>query len=168
MEQFIETHIALVNKNSPIVISYGKSLNEAIFNSRLNKTTIQRIIHNIQSDKSIKQSVQHLNDCTDYKYNNQIITKYNNEIEYNIIHNNYTYTDDNIIIQVLEIYKDTYICPSIPVTHSICNYDIMKLNVYNGCDIIIYDCKSYFKVDIKINKPMPVPILNQIINHIKY
>lgn len=167
MDKFIENHIPLVNKNSPIVITYGTSISDSIFNSRLTKSTIMRIIENIQKDKDTKHSVNYISNCTDYKYNNQVITKYNNELEYYIIHNKDTYTNDTIMVQILEIHKDAFICPSIPKTHSVCNYDIMKINMYSGCDIIIYDYKTYFKLEIKINKPLPCTVLNQIINYVK-
>ena len=45
MENFLQTYCSLCNKTDPIIITYGMTLNDNMFNTRLSKTTIQNIIN---------------------------------------------------------------------------------------------------------------------------
>ena len=166
MESFLNSHIPLANKNSPIIISFGNYIDKNKFNTKITKNKIRNIIYNLQQKDNIYIKVNHTKGITEMNYGNYNFKYQKNNIEFNIINTKAKYTNDNIFIRVLDVKKDTFIIPSLNTYNSTESHDLMVITINNYIDINIYDFNSYYKCDIILKKPVKIDVLKDIINQI--
>jgi len=166
MDSFLNTHIPLANKNSPIIISFGDYINENKFNTKITKNKINNIIYNLQQQENIFIRVNHTKGITEMNYGNYNFKYQRNNVEFNIINTKAKYINSNIFIRVLDVKKDSYVIPSINKYNSVESHDLMVITINNYIDLNIYDFESYYKCDIILKKPVKIDVLNNIITQI--
>lgn len=163
MDNFLQTHIPLANKNNPILISKGYRTQDDLFDMRLKKEAIENIIYNLQNTNNIRLKTHHLRDIHEKFTGDYNFKLSKNSLEFNVYNTKDKFIDNSIYIRVQEIIKDQLIAPSIYDYDYEEKYDLMTINVNNYIDICIYDYHDYFKCNIIIKKPVNIDLLNTII-----
>ena len=59
MDSFLEKYIPLVNKNTPIVLSYGNFVSNNIFNKKCSKERVDSFIQTITCIENVKYKINH-------------------------------------------------------------------------------------------------------------
>jgi hypothetical protein len=164
MDNFLDKYVPLVNKNTPIIISYGECISNNIFNKKCLKSTIDKLVQNIHRIENTKYKISHSANVTYYKSQNYIYTAHNHTLEFMF----YTIRDrcsfDNMLIQYIDTIKDQSIVPSIDSFDSTETVNIMNILLYNSIDIQITDFSTYYTADIILKKPLQLHTLLNVIN----
>ena len=163
MDQFLNTHVPLANKNCPIIISLGEYIDDSQFSTQADSDKVKQILHNIQNKDGYRYKIQHTKGITELNYGNYNFKHQKNNVEFNIINTKDTYVGNNLFIRVLDIKKDSYIVPSFNEYNSQQVYDLMTVTVNNYIDVNIYDYQDFYKCDIILKKPVKIDFLKNLI-----
>lgn len=166
MNSFLEKYASLTNKNSPIVLSYGKKISENIFEKKIKKNILDQLIKNVKDIDNMKYKISYQKDISIYKKNNYSIIKYNNQIDYLIVDIDDKYIDSNFYIVRYNIQRDEFIIPSFNTYDTIENFDEMTININNILDVKVKDFKQYYTFDIIIKKPNNSKLLENLFTKI--
>tara|TARA_B100000575_G_C23142648_1_gene665514 strand:+ start:5041 stop:5550 length:510 start_codon:yes stop_codon:yes gene_type:complete len=166
MDSFLEKYIPLVNKNTPIIISYGEFISDNIFNKKCSKKTIDSLIQKITSIENIKYKVNHKTNVAYYKSNNYIYKVHNHNLECQLYTIKDRFNAGNLLAQYINTQTDQFITPSIYTFDSIQNVNIMSISLYNSVDVNVTDFTEYYTIDIVLKKPLQLNILLNLIKNI--
>ena len=167
MEIFLKKHSPLANKNNPIIIDIGSSIDQSRFNTKLSKESVENILAYIKFSKEYKIKINNVNGITEMYYRNYQFKFIKNTTEFSIINTVDTFQNDNIFIRSIDVKKDSFIPPSVSKYNSTENYDLLTVTINNSMELCIYDYSQYFKCQLIIKKPVAVNIITTIINNIQ-
>lgn len=164
MNEFLAKHLLLANKNLIITIHYGENKDKNIFDIKLSKEQINELIKNVA--RNYKYKISHINSIYKNKIDNTVISRINNNIEYEIHKTIDTTSHGCLFLKVTEIQKDSLIPESTENYHSSETYDLMTVTINNTVELHICDFSSYYTAHISIKKPVTCTILKDILNKI--
>ena len=167
MENFLKKHSPLANKNNPIIIDIGSSIDQSRFNTKLSKESVENILAYIKFSKEYKIKINNVNGITEMYYRNYQFKFIKNTTKFSIINTVDTFQNDNIFIRSIDVKKDSFIPPSVSKYNSTENYDLLTVTINNSIELCIYDYSQYFKCQLIIKKPVAVNIITTIINNIQ-
>ena len=167
MENFLKKHSPLANKNNPIIIDIGSSIDQSRFNTKLSKESVENILAYIKFGKEYKTKINNVNGITEMYYRNYQFKFIKKTTEFSIINTVDTFQNDKIFIRTLDVKKDSFIPPSVSKYNSTENYDLLTVTINNSIELCIYDYAQYFQCQLIIKKPVAVNIITTIINNIQ-
>ena len=168
MDNFLDKYLSLVNKNTPIIISIGKSISDRIFNKKCTKNQIGNLIYNLKKlPEQYKYKINHTPNVKIYKSADKIFTQCKNSVEYKIyeiidtlLHNN------NLYITYINTMTDPYTLTSINKYDQETQVNIMNITINNNIDIDVKDYKTYYTIDLILKKPIQKKILYDVIENL--
>jgi K+/H+ antiporter YhaU regulatory subunit KhtT len=170
MDNFINKHISIVNKNNTIILKIGK-INNNQFNIRLSEHKIKQFMSKLYEKYPHIKKYRVNSDKKIYKYKNSI-TEINRKgyeyYSYELKDTQIVQFNDNNIKLVLLNKKDQDEClSSIYKYHVIENIEEYCMDINNMFNIIIsnieYESNRWFTITIEIKKPnIPKKICHKI------
>ena len=161
MDNFLAKHLLLANKNLIITIHYGENIDKNIFNIKLSKEQINELIKNVATN--YKYKINHTSSIHKYKIDNTVISRINNNIEYEIQNTTDTLSHECLFLKVTEIQKDSMIPESTENCHSSETYDLMTITINNTVELHVCDYSEYYTAYISLKKPVSCSILKDIL-----
>lgn len=163
MKKFIIDNNSKINKNNILEIKYGKLVSKNLFDCKISKSRVSKIIKNIKEEYKCK--LPKIINCIDYKVNNSIINikKCNTKFTYNLVH--YIDTDSLRILLLNKTEKKTV--DNTDKYDQIVKYSKIIFNINDVFNIEIYNINDtdIYKISIIIIKPNDINLLlNNIIN----
>tara|TARA_B100000963_G_scaffold348040_1_gene355047 strand:+ start:1617 stop:2120 length:504 start_codon:yes stop_codon:yes gene_type:complete len=163
MEEFLNDHLSLANKNNILRITFGKSDSDEIFDANLNESDIKRIIKNAKSIKNKIKTFSYIE--TTYIKGNEEYCLRNNELTY-LIKNYDDYRNiGNKLLTKESHLKDEYMIPCLSDYDSIIEEEVLEIMLVSCFTIKIRKNRNTKQtcIEVIISKPNSVDkILNMI------
>ena len=163
MEEFLNNHLSLANKNNILRITFGESVSDNIFKTNISESDVKKFI---KKAKSIKNKIKTFNyvETTYYKGNEEFCLR-NNELTYLIKkYDDYMNIGDKLLTKETHI-RDEYIIPSLSDYDNSVEEEVLEIMLVSCFTVRIKKNSKTNKssVEIVISKPNKVDkILNMI------
>ena len=158
MNNFLDKHLQLVNKNNIIEIKLGKRIHHSIFDGTIKYDIIKKIIKLIGDKypnkyRSFQKKI--------YYKRNEEISKTNNELIYLIRDNTDSYCDEKLMFIKTTIQTDSIIIPSYDSFNSIKTHEIIEFTIKKmfTCNITLED--ELYSANICLYKPCDRDVLEE-------
>ena len=167
MNEFLNEHLSLANKNNIIRITFGNSNDENIFNSELKDSDVKKIIKNAKSIKNKIKTFNYLE--TTYTKGNEEYCLRNNELTYLIkTYDDFKNTGDKLLTKETHV-KDEYIIPSLSEYDNMVEEEVLEIMLVSCFTIRVIKNKANkkTKIEILISKPNRVDKITGMIEQLQ-